>query len=136
MAKEKEKSAPEEELLVLHEKWVKAAREHLKEIVIGAVVLILVAAIWSGIRYYFQNKENKASLLYAHAIMSKDRAKQEEVLRQVIKKYAGTTSALEARLSLYEIYLEKKDYQKALEELEHLRKKAKEPWRAFLDLGV
>ncbi len=131
----KKEPHPEEELLVLHERWVKAAREHLKEIILAAVLLVLAAALWAGFSYYRQNRENKASILYAQALM-KNKNQREQALREVIKRYGGTAASLQAHLSLYEIYLEEENLSKAFEELSFLRRKAKKPWSAFLDLGL
>ncbi len=135
MAK-KEQHAPEEELLVLHEKWVRAAREHLREIILVSILLVLAACLWAGFNYYRSSRENKASLLYAQALMAKDQAQREKALKDLIKRYDGTSAALEAHLSLYEIYLQEKKFDQALKELSYLQKKAHKPWKAFLDLGV
>ncbi len=135
MAK-KEQAAPEEELLVLHEKWVRAAREHLREIILAAILLVLAATLWAGYNYYRSSRENKAAILYVQAMMKTDPAQKEKALTEVIKRYGGTSAALEARLSLYEIYVAQGNLAKAYEELSYLRKKAKKPWTAFLDLGL
>lgn len=136
MASKKKTQAPEEELLVLHEKWVNAAKEHLKEIIIGAVAVVFIAVVWAGYQHYRSNKENKAALLCGEAVLTKDLTEREKIYQEVLKRYKGTGAALEAHLGLYEIYAEKEKFKKALEELLFLKGQAKQPWRAFLDLGV
>ncbi|HHI98004.1 MAG TPA: hypothetical protein ENJ96_09165, partial [Thermodesulfatator atlanticus] len=78
MAKKKE-VAPEEEILVLHEKWVRAAREHLREIIIVSLVLVFLASLWAFYNYYRQKRLDEASLLYARALMVRD-VKQKRAL--------------------------------------------------------
>lgn len=136
MASKKQEQAPEEELLVLHEKWVSAARQHLKEIIAVCVAIVFLAVIWTGYKYHKANKENKAALLCAQAVLTQDLDQREKLYQEVLKRYGGTSAALEARLGLYEIYAEREKFKEALKELEALRQKADQPWQAFLDLGV
>ncbi|MBX6422981.1 tetratricopeptide repeat protein [Thermosulfurimonas sp. F29] len=98
---DKETSAGEE-LLVLHEKWVRAARAHLREIVAAVVGLILLLSFWSGYRMYQNRREGKAALLYAQALSLKDRNQAFRKLEELVKRYPGTVAAREARLNLWE----------------------------------
>lgn len=135
MAKPKTEHAPEEEILVLHEKWVKAAREHLREIIIACLVLVFLASLWAFYGYYRQKKLNDASLLYAQALMVRDHQKRLELLEEVVKRYGSTSAGLEARLTLFENFLQKGELGKAFNELDKAYKKAKEPLKTFVTLG-
>ncbi|WP_022852304.1 tetratricopeptide repeat protein [Thermodesulfatator atlanticus] len=138
MAEEKKKTetASEPELLVLHERWVEAARSHLKEIIAAAIAIVLVVAAWSGFDYYRKKKADDAALLYAQALMTKDEQTRTRILNDVVKKYSGTPAALEARMDLFDEYLAKGKIDLALKELEKINQKAKIPLKEFSSLGV
>ncbi len=136
MTKKKETHAPEEEILVLHEKWVKAAKEHLREIVIAAIALVFLASLWALYDYYRQKRLENATLLYAKALMTPAEEERIKLLEEVVRKYGGTTTALEARLSLYEIYFSKGDLKKAEEELKKAASKAKGDLKVAMEMGL
>ncbi len=134
MAKKKE-VAPEEEILVLHEKWVRAAREHLREIIIVSLVLVFLASLWAFYNYYRQKRLDEASLLYARALMVRDVKQKRALLAEVVRKYGNTSAGMEARLSLFEMDFKNGELEKALEELNQVYRKAKKPLKIFVLLG-
>ncbi len=136
MAKKKEVPKPEEEILVLHEKWVKAAKEHLREIIIVAITAVFLASLWAFYNYYRQKHLEEATLLYAKALMTTNEGQKKGLLEEVIKKYDGTTVSLEARLSLCEIYFEKGELKKAEEELKRVATKTKGALKVAAEMGV
>ncbi len=136
MAKKKETTAaPEEEILVLHEKWVKAAKEHLREIIIVCLALVFLASLWALYNYYRQRKFDQAALLYAKALMVRDEQQKERLLEEVVRKYGNTSAGIEAELSLFENYLKKGNLEKAFEALSKVYKKSDPPLKFFAGLG-
>ncbi len=135
-ARKKETPAPEEEILVLHEKWVKAAKEHLREIIIAALALVFLASLWALYNYYRQKRLDEATLLYARALMTTQKDQKLKLLAEVVRKYGGTTTGLEARLTLSEIYWEQKDLEKASRELKEALKKARGPIKISVSMGL
>ncbi len=137
MAKEKRKEdKPTEELLVLHEKWVHFAQRHIREIVVAAIAIVLVVAVWSGFSYYQKQKAEKAAVLLTQAIMTQDQNQRESLYQQIIKKYGGTPAALEARMALFEEYYSQKKFDKAFSELKQIESKAKGDLKYFSFLGL
>ncbi len=113
-----------EELLVLHERWVKAAREHLREIVATVVGLVLLLSLWAGYRMYQDRREGKAALLYAQALSLKDQEAAFQKLQKLVKEYPGTVAAREARLNLWERDLGKKEPEALLAALKTLERES------------
>ncbi len=134
MPKKKGKEAPEEELLVLHEKWVEAAKKHLRELIALALIIVLAAVGWAMFQYQRERQETKASLLYARAEMSR-KSGQEKFLKEVIRRYGGTSAALQARMDLFDSYYQKGEIDKALSEIEAIKKRAKGDMKTFVTLG-
>ncbi len=133
MPKKKGKEAPEEELLVLHEKWVEAAKKHLRELIALALIIVLGAIGWTMFQYQRERQETKASLLYARAEMSK--TGQEKFLKEIIRRYGGTSAALQAHMDLFDFYYQKGDLDKALSEIKAVKKRAKGDMKVFVTLG-
>jgi len=117
MKKGKENAS--KEILVLHEKWVEAAKKHLREIVAATVALILGLSLVAGYRSYHKRKEGKAAILYAQAISLKDSEAVRKRLEAIVQRYFGTVAAREALLDLWELSLSKRspDLQKRLKVL-------------------
>jgi len=135
MPKKKETETPEEELLVLHEKWVKVAQAHLKEIIVGALVIILVAVVWSLFHYQRSRQESKAAVLYTQALMSRDQNKREQLLSELLKRYAGSSAALTARLDLFDEAYQKGNFDQAFKEIEAVKKRAQGDLKYFVTMG-
>jgi len=133
MAKER-REAPEEELLVLHEKWVHWVKRHLREIILAAVCVILVAVGWSAYKYQRAQQEEKAAKLYMRAIFSGP-DKQKVLLAELEKRYANTTAALAARLDDFDQAYSKGDLSRAVKDIDIVRKQAKGDLKAFATLG-
>ncbi len=123
-----------ETLLVLHEKWVKAAKEHLREIVAGVVAVVLVLAAFSGYRAYKEGREKKASLLYIRAVTTQNATKKMALLEELVRRYPGTSFATEARLSLFELRLSKGE-RDLFPLLKRLRKETRGEVRLTVFLG-
>lgn len=135
MPKREETKAMEEELLVLHEKWVKAAHEHLREIIAAALLVILVAVGWSLFQYQRSRQESKAAVLYFKALMTQDDKKREQILTDLLKRYGGSSAALSARLDLFDKAYQKGNVDQALKEIEDVKKRAKGDLKAFASMG-
>ena len=123
-----------EEILVLHERWVGAARKHLREIVTGVVVLILGLSLIAGYRTYQARKEAKAALIYVQAVSLKDRETARQKLEEVVLNYPGTVAAREALLHLWEWSLANRDSDLP-KRLEELKRKAPEELEASFFLA-
>lgn len=104
----RKETAAGEEILVLHERWVRAVQKHLREIVTAIVAIVLVLSLLTGYRTYHERKEAKAALLYAQAISLKDMEAARKKLEEVVQKYSGTVAAREALLNLWELSLAKR----------------------------
>ncbi|RUM87224.1 MAG: hypothetical protein DSZ24_06670 [Thermodesulfatator sp.] len=124
-----------EEILVLHERWVRAAKAHLREIVTVVVGVVLVLCLWAGYRYYRDRRETKAVRLYVKALSEKDLEARKKILRKLVQAYSDTVAGREAGFHLWEIQLPSSSPQKALKQLLRLQKGAKGEIRVSLSLG-
>ncbi len=130
----REETSAGEEILVLHERWVRLAREHLREIVAAVVGLVLVLSLVAGYRAYQNRRENKASLLYMQALSLKDPEKLRTKLQEIVRKYPGTVAAREARLNLWELALNQRSPLRE-ELLKAIRKEARGAQKVSVWLG-
>ncbi len=130
-----EELAGGQELLVLHERWVGAARKHLREIVAAVVGLILVLSLWAGYRMYQDRREGRAALLYAQALSLRDRKASFKKLEELLRRYPGTVAAREARLNLWERDLGKKRPEELLSALKDLERESRGEIKASVLLG-
>ncbi len=135
MSKKKVHEAPEEELLVLHEKWVKVAQEHLREIIVAALFVVLVAAGWSLYQYQRSRQESKAAILYMKAILSQDQTRRAALLAELQKRYAHTSAALAAELDLFDQAYAQGDLKQAALEIKKVKKSAKGDLKIFATQG-
>ncbi|QJA06907.1 tetratricopeptide repeat protein [Thermosulfurimonas marina] len=124
-----------EEILVLHEKWVRVARGHLREIVATVVGLVLVLSLWAGYRYYRDRREVQAVRLYVKALSQKDRDSQIKLLENLVHNYGDTVAGREARLNLWESRLSSSSPEELLKELKALEKGARAEVKSSLRLG-
>ncbi len=135
MSKKKSHEAPEEELLVLHEKWVKAAQEHLREIIVAALLIVLVAAGWSLFQYQRSRQESKAAILYMKAVLSQDSTRRSALLAELQKRYAHTAAALAAELDLFAQAYDQGKLKEAALEIKKVKKSAKGDLKIFATQG-
>lgn len=124
-----------EELLVLHERWVRMARAHLREIVAVVVGVVLVLSLWAGYRFYQDRREGKAAILYLKALSLKDRARGYQALQRLMREYPGTVVAREARLYLWERDLSRKPPADLLKEIKQISRGARGEMKISCTLG-
>ncbi len=135
MPKKKKTKVHEEELLVLHEKWVEVAKRYLREIIIGVVIIVLAAIGWALFQYQHERQEAKAWLAYLKAVMAKRVDRQKRLLSEVITHYGQTSAALQAHVDLLDLAYRNGDLKTASNEIEMIKRKAKAEMKFFALLG-
>ncbi len=93
-----------------------AAMKHMREILAGASVVILLIAIVSGYVFYKDRQETKASLLLADAISNGQQTENETaLLEKLVQRYRGSEASKEALLMLGALYRDRGETDKAIE---------------------
>ncbi|WP_456430897.1 tetratricopeptide repeat protein [Thermosulfuriphilus sp.] len=118
-----------------HDRWIRLAERYFREIIITVVVLVIGAAAWGLYQHQKAQKEAEASLRLTTAGGQTKEAYQ-EALAKLIKDHPQTGAALLARIMLADMHREAGKSQQAREQLQEALKRAPEPLKPFLSLGI
>ncbi len=116
-----EEQGPEEEkdkideLLADVPEWLRGPLKlYYRQILVSIALVIVFACLWSGYSYYVHTQEEAASFQLGIAMASQDINRKTADLKNVIEKFSRTDAASIARLLLGQVYLQKGEFDNAL----------------------
>lgn len=103
--------------------WVKSNWKGTLELVGLAVVIFTI--VFGATSYWRSRSDSAAKDLYAAGMASKDAAKMESSLLEVVDDYGRMPAGKQAMMMLGELYLSKGDYPKAMDQFKMLAGKSR-----------
>ncbi len=105
-----------DELLSDVPEWLRGPlKQYYRQILVTIALIVVVASLWSGYSYYVKRQETASSYQLGIAMAATDMNAKMDQLKNIQQAFSHTSAARIAGLLLGQVYLQKGDWDKALE---------------------
>ena len=105
-----------DELLADVPEWLRGPlKQYYRQILFTIALVIVISSLWSGYAYYVKRQEAAASFQLGIAMSSNNMDKKLEELKKVQDHFSHTSAARLAGLLIGQVYLQKGDWDSALD---------------------